>query len=90
MGIESKHPRYKEKEIQWARCRDTYDGEDAVKGKRTEYLPKLSSQSDSSYAAYMKRASFYNTVKRTVHGLAGAVMRIERLAKRHHNHWHEH
>lgn len=77
MGIESKHPRYKEKEVQWARCRDTYDGEDAVKGRRTEYLPKLSSQSDSSYAAYMKRASFYNTVKRTVHGLAGAVMRID-------------
>ena len=77
MGIESKHPRYDEKIDQWSRCRDTFDGEDAVKEKRTEYLPKLSSQSDASYAAYMKRASFYNTVKRTIHGLAGAVMRID-------------
>jgi len=77
MGIDSKHPHYAQKENQWARCRDTYDGEDAVKDKKADYLPKLTGQTDKSYSAYIKRASFYNAVKRTIQGLTGAVMRIE-------------
>ena len=87
MGIDSNHPRYEEKQSQWARCRDTYNGDDAVKGKKEDYLPRLSSQSDASYSAYAKRASFYNTVKRTIHGLAGAVMRIEPVVEGGNDKW---
>jgi len=76
MGIELKHPRYKSREIQWARCRDTYHGEDEVKDAGETYLPKLSGQGKDSYNAYKKRASFYNAVRRTVSGLVGAVMRV--------------
>ena len=81
MGIESKHPQYAKKENQVSRCRDTYDGEDSVKGAKTKYLPKLSKQTDASYKAYIQRASFYNTMKRTIHGLAGAVMRIDPIVE---------
>ncbi len=78
MGIDSKHPLYSAKLDQWCRCRYTFEGEDAVKEEKGLYLPKLSGQksyTDSSYLNYLKRASFYNGVARTVSGLVGAVMR---------------
>jgi hypothetical protein len=78
MGIDSKHPLYSAKLDQWCRCRYTFDGEDAVKEEKGLYLPKLSGQesyTDSGYLSYLKRASFYNGVARTVSGLVGAVMR---------------
>jgi len=75
MPIDSKHPQYKAREDQWKRCRDTIDGTDAIKDAGEAYLPKLSSQSDSEYAAYKLRALFYPASGRTVHGLTGAVMR---------------
>tara|TARA_R110000787_G_scaffold49614_7_gene118786 strand:- start:998 stop:2305 length:1308 start_codon:yes stop_codon:yes gene_type:complete len=87
MAINSKHPHYNERESQWARCRDTYDGEDAVKSKKHDYLPKLSRQSEDSYAAYVKRASFYNAIKRTIQGLTGAVMRIEPMVEGANDDW---
>ena len=75
--IDSKHPRYAEKEAQWGRSRHCYLGEDAVKDEGETYLPKLTKQTDDSYDAYRKRASYYNAIRRTVDGLVGAVMRID-------------
>lgn len=76
MGIESKHPEYKERVSQWQRCRDTADGEDKVKSRGVAYLPKLSGQKDEDYEAYKMRGDFFGAVSRTVDGLTGAVMRI--------------
>lgn len=76
MGIESKHPNYTKFEGKWARCRDTFRGEDDVKDKGEDYLPALKKQSNDSYKAYKMRSNYYNAVNRTVTGLVGAVMRI--------------
>jgi len=77
MGIESTHPHYEKFKAQWQRCRDTYEGEDAVKFRKESYLPKLGKQDDTQYTAYLTRATYYNSMHRTVKGLVGAVLRLE-------------
>ena len=75
MGIDNTHPHYNLRAPQWARCRNTYDGQDAVKAAGESYLPKLGGQDDDDYEAYAKRALFFGAVERTIAGLVGAVMR---------------
>lgn len=69
------HPCYKANIERWKRCRDAYDGEDAVKSAGEEYLPKLSGQDRSEYLAYVKRALYYGAVGRSIDGFVGAMAR---------------
>lgn len=59
----------------WERCRDAAEGEDAIKGKGTAYLPTLDIHKTrpEKYAEYLLRATFYPAFGRTVQGLVGAV-----------------
>lgn len=62
--------------------RDCLGGEIDVKAKATRYLPVPNaelSEVDSStrYAAYLKRATFYNATKRTLDGLCGQIFARE-------------
>lgn len=62
----------------WKRIRAACDGEDAVKALREEVLPKpnaddTSEQNAARYAAYLKRAVWYNVAARTLKGLVGYV-----------------
>ena len=60
----------------WVRCRDTYNGSDAVKAAGTAYLPLLGSHKssdDAKYDAYKARAVFYNGMARTVDALSGGI-----------------
>ena len=68
------HPEYRDNLVFWNKCRDTYNGEEAVK-KNSSYLPYLTGMSDEEYHAYRERAVYLNTMRRTVHGMAGAAMR---------------
>jgi len=81
MGIESKHPYYTNTVMQWSRIRDSHEGNDAVKAKGEDYLPKLSGTSNDQYESYKLRAVYYNGIERTVSGLVGAVMRIEPIVE---------
>lgn len=75
--VDTKHPLYIEREAQWERAQDCYDGEDAVKAKGPLYLPHLDSHNASGgqqlYDAYKKRALFFNATARTTDGLAGSI-----------------
>jgi len=57
---------------------DCLIGEDAVKARRTEYLP-MPNETDKSeenrvrYKQYLRRAVFVNVVRRTLNGLSGQV-----------------
>ncbi len=79
MGVNRKHADYVANEKKWERCRDCYDGTDAVKKRATIYLPYLDSHKEGGsdgfegYNAYILRALFYNATGRTVEGLAGYV-----------------
>jgi hypothetical protein len=55
--------------------RDCNAGEAAIKDARQLYLPKLSAHKDDEYDAYLKRAYFYNAVRRTATGLMGSLFR---------------
>lgn len=74
MSVETQHKEYTGAAGKWTRCRDVVDGEDAVKAKRQEYLPKTSTkQKPAAYTAYLTRALFYGATGRTVQGLTGAI-----------------
>lgn len=77
MPINTPHPLYSEMQGRWKRCRDAYDGEDAIKAAGEEYLPMLSSMksaSDPKYVAYKLRAMFYGATARTVETLIGMAV----------------
>ena len=77
MGIESTNPLYDETKNKWTRVRDSFLGSDQIKSKGEIYLPKLTSQDKNEYASYVMRAMYINSIKNTVQGLVGAVMRID-------------
>lgn len=57
----------------WVTIRDCLMGEIAIKRRGNKYLPKLSTQDQDEYAAYLQRAVFYNATARTVNALVGSV-----------------
>lgn len=75
MGVTVKHKTYEASIKRWQRCRDCYEGSDAVKARKAEYLPPLDSHAlrPEKYEEYLLRAMFYNATGRTVDGLAGAI-----------------
>lgn len=72
-----RHPDYAGYERKWNRIRDCVDGSDAVKVKRTLYLPKLTGQSKDEYNAYLMRALFVSFTDRTLKGLVGLMTERE-------------
>lgn len=77
MPVDFKHPDYSTYSKFWFKCRDAWDGEEAVKNRGLEYLPQLSGQSDQEYDAYRSRALFYGATARTIQGLTGMIVRKE-------------
>jgi hypothetical protein len=77
MPVNAVHREYREYEAQWTRCRDVFNGADAVKAKKMLYLPPLEGHvadgvsGARAYEAYLKRALFYPAMARTVQGLIG-------------------
>lgn len=63
----------------WKRCRDCYQGEDAVKNATTIYLPALSGfnavETDKINRNYLQRAVFYNYVRPVVNAMVGSILR---------------
>lgn len=72
-----RHPDYDTWYKKWVRIRDCIDGTDAVKSKRTNYLPQLTGQSTAEYNAYMARALFVSVADRTLKGLVGLMTERE-------------
>jgi hypothetical protein len=75
MPVNSKHPIYSSRLAQWKKCRDVFEGSDAVKDAGTDYLPKPSGQDRHEYDGYKKRAMFYGAYARTIEGFIGSIAR---------------
>lgn len=71
MPINSTHPKYDARLPQWVKCRDAFEGEDAIKKAGVAYLPKLKGQEDDDYKAYKRRALFYSITAKSVSALVG-------------------
>lgn len=77
MPIDSVHPKYKLRLPQWQKCRDAFEGEDAIKERGSEYLPKLKGQSEDDYSTYKRRALFYSITAKSVSALVGMATSCE-------------
>ena len=73
MKITDTHPEYTKRLPQWTRCRDSFDGGDAVKAARESYLKRLPGQSDEEYKNYLSRAIWYNASSATLDLYTGMV-----------------
>ena len=43
-GVRATHPTYDKLSPQWRRCSDAVDGQDAMRARREDYLPKLTDE----------------------------------------------
>lgn len=76
MPADTTHQSYTEFLDRWRRCRDCFDGGDAVKKAGERYLPKVSDlQTMNDYRAYRDRGLFFNVFQRTVEGFLGLCFR---------------
>jgi len=75
MAANSVHADYERFANSWQRIRDVLAGEDAMKAAAERYVPRLDSQTDVEYLAYIKRGFFYNATARTVAGFLGLIFR---------------
>ena len=75
MPVTDLHVQYSNRASQWERCRDSFEGTDAIKARMDNYLPRLGGQKPDEYNAYLLRAMWYGAMGRTVLGLTGSVMR---------------
>lgn len=75
MPINSTHPLYDAMLPKWQRCRDAYEGQDAIKARGKTYLPKPGGMDADEYAEYLGRALYYEATGRTIDGFTGAISR---------------
>lgn len=75
MPIDSVHPLYEKHIDQWVRCRDAFEGTDAIKGKTTTYLPRPTNMKQEQYRRRLDRALWYGATERAVQVLAGVISR---------------
>ena len=61
----------------WIRCRDVFEGTEAVKGRRQLYLPALSGMESSDYGVYLYNAMFTNLSGRILDAFTGMLTRKE-------------
>lgn len=75
------HELYTQRSAQFAKLRDCFEGQDAIKAAGTAYLPRPSgmpegAEGDAMYAAFKQRAIFYPVLERTLRALIGMVFRV--------------
>jgi len=75
--IDNTHREYDKHHPLWRKCRVVAEGSEAVKSAGTDFLPRLTGQDDSGYAAYKHRALFFEGTSRVIHGLLGMMFSTE-------------
>ncbi len=75
MPVNSTHPAYDLNHETWQRIRDVIAGDAAIKRGGEKYMPRLDSQSNAEYQAYIGRGFFYNATARSVSGYLGLIYR---------------
>lgn len=78
MPVTTKSPDYEKYSPRWERVRDVLDGEDTVKEKKEQYIPKTSGMrkggsGSKDYDAYRDRARIYGITQRSHTGIIGLM-----------------
>ena len=69
--ITNHHPTYIGLIASRVKCRDVVSGQDTIKGKKEQYLPRLSGQSEEDYKNYLYRALFFSIGSKSLQALVG-------------------
>lgn len=72
---------YAKRAAQWQRCRDAFEGSDAIKARRTLYLPQSEAHDGREYGNYLARALFLPVTSRTTTMMLGLAFRKELTIK---------
>lgn len=80
--VNAQHAEYSLNLPKWKRIRDALSGEDAIKAGGESYVPRLDSQSDEEYEAYVARSYFYNCTSRTLAGYLGLIFTKDPVLKK--------
>ena len=75
--INTKHKLYARNSQYWQKVRDACEGEDAVKAKKTRYLPKPSQMEQETYDNYLARAKYVNYAGKTLNNAVSQIFRTE-------------
>lgn len=81
MPVDKLHAEFEAFLPKWIRAREVIAGEDAIKAAGERYLPRLESQTDEEYSAYVARGAFFNGTARTAEGFAGMIFRREPVVR---------
>lgn len=76
-SVSTKHPDYSSFSKSWTKIRDCLAGEDVVKSKKEEYLPRpkgMSGEYKDAYDAYIERAHFPLITAYALQGALGVVV----------------
>jgi hypothetical protein len=76
------HPEYLARTEQMTKCRDAFEGQEAIHKAGIKYLPKLTGQSQSAYNAYKKRALFYAITSKSISSMVGMATQKEPIIVR--------
>ena len=75
MPVNSKHEDYSSFSEKWAKVKDSVSGQDAVKAKKTLYLPKPLGWDSTRYTGYLFRSTFVEFSKRVLDVSCGQIFR---------------
>ena len=75
MPVDTYSNSYEDIAPQWQKCRDAYQGQEALRQNGAEYVPPLDTQTVVEYNAYLKRGLYFNATSRTVQGMLGSCFR---------------
>ncbi len=75
MPVETTAPEYDAIAPAWQKCRDAYEGQEAIIARGADYVTPLDTQTPTEYVNYLRRGLFFNATARTVQGMTGASFR---------------
>lgn len=80
MSVSTRHPEYtNERIVEWRLMRDAFDGESAIKRRRTTYLTmppgwkQMPDKGEEAYEAYITRARFPEIVSNAIRSMVGIM-----------------
>lgn len=77
MPVDTPSKEYTDRQPDWSLCRAVIAGRRAVVAGKEVYLDRLDGHTDDQYAAYQRRAGWYDATSRTLDGLGGMLFRKE-------------